>query len=114
MLRQTNRTTDYYITVEFTNSTTKETEEVDVYPSYELFMDALQDYFARYYSVKLNGTDNAIWNFFVKLSEYASRDLFQDLIDDEEFYTSLKEKYMNSYEYDDDEEEYFNNLDEEI
>lgn len=114
MLRQTNRTTDYYISVEFTNPDTKETDEVDVYPSYELFMKTLTEYFARYYSVKLNGSDNAIWNFFVKLSEYADKDLFEELMGENEFLSLLKEKYMNSYEYDDDENEYYNNFDEDF
>ena len=114
MLRQTNRTTDYYISVEFTNPDTKETDEVEVYPSYELFMKTLNEYFSRYYSVKLNGSDNAIWNFFVKLSEYADKDLFEELMEENEFLSLLKEKYMNSYEYDDDENEYYNNLNEDF
>lgn len=113
MLSESNNTTEYSIQVEFTHPDSKETEVVEVYPSFQLFMKTFNAYVKSKFNVTMSGNDNAIWNMFVDFSEYAGKNLFEMFMDDEDFVNELKKNYLNSTEYEADIEDWtteFNQL----
>lgn len=98
--------TGFDLEVTFTHPETGETQETYVYIPFEVYVEALRQYCANYKDVALDGTDNRIWNLFADID--GALDYF---CEDEYFLDICRELYENSYEYEEDFEEWKDDYD---
>ena len=93
-----NDRTNYNMTVKFVHPDTKEVQEVEVYIPFDVFVESVVEYMDRFKMVSIDGTNADVWNMFIDLDE----NVFDDLVDDEEFIKICYAKYKKSDEIDDD------------
>lgn len=90
--------TDYNMTVKFVHPDTKEVQEVEVYIPFDVFVESVVEYMDRFKMVSIDGTNADVWNMFIDLDE----NIFDDLVEDEDFIKICYAKYKKSDEIDDD------------
>ena len=94
--------TPYEMTVTFVHPETRESQKVDVYIPFDVFVESVVEYMDRYKMVTIDGTNTDVWNMFIELNE----DVFDDLVEDENFIEICYKKYKESSEIDDDFDEW--------
>lgn len=95
-MRKNNRT-GFDMEVEFTHPETGETETSYVDIPFTIFIESLREFCEIRKEVVLDGTDTDVWNLFADIDG-----ALEHFVDDEDFIEMCKEKYMNSYEYEED------------
>lgn len=96
-----NNRTNSLMYVEFEYEGTK--EEVSIWIPFPIFVDAIRETFSDNL-IKLDGTDNSIWNMFVDLG------IIDEFEDNEEFIKHCQELYKHSKYRDEDYEEWVEEL----
>lgn len=59
---------------------------------FEVFIEAVKDYFDKHFDVVLDGKDKDIWNMLVDLGERVNADIIQEFIEDDEIIKELQDK----------------------
>lgn len=103
------------VSFKFKNKITGANTMFDYEVPYEMFIEAVKDYFDKHFDVTVDGRDKDVWNMFVDLGEKLDADVIQTFMDDKEIVNDLKDKLeddahekfdeMCEEEADDDEEE---------
>lgn len=83
---------------EFKNKITQEDVRFEYEVPFEIFIEAVKEYFDFHYGVTLDARDNKIWNMLVDLGEMVNEDLVQEFIDNEDIQESLREKVKEEAE----------------
>lgn len=60
--------------------------------SFEVFIEAVKDYFDKHFDVVLDGKDKDVWNMLVDLGERVNADIIQEFIEDDEIIKELQDK----------------------
>ena len=97
---KTNRT-GFDMEYTFTHPSTRESENCSVDIPFDIFCEAIRQYSEIYCDVVLDGTDKNVWNLFARIS--GGLDSFYE---DEDFINICKELYKDSYECEEDFEEW--------
>jgi len=92
--------TDYTFYYKFTNPEEDFSEECLVHAPFDIFMKVMHDFCLANYGVNIDGTDNSVWNLF------CNTNLFDDLMEDEDFIFDLSSAYEHSPYFEEDEEEW--------
>lgn len=87
--------TNYSMYVTFTHPETGYSEEEMVWIPFDIFVEGIRHY-CEFADVGIDGTDKNIWNLMVDLE---CLDRFED---DENFIEFCKEKYLDSYYFEED------------
>lgn len=59
---------------------------------FEVFIEAVKDYFDKHFDVVLDGKDKDIWNMLVDLGERVNADIIQEFIEDDEIIKELQDR----------------------
>ena len=59
---------------------------------FEVFIEAVKDYFDKHFDVVLDGKDKDVWNMFVDLGEKVNADIIQEFIEDDEIIKELQDR----------------------
>lgn len=59
---------------------------------FEVFIEAVKDYFDKHFDVVLDGKDKNVWNMLVDLGERVNADIIQEFIEDDEIIKELQDK----------------------
>lgn len=80
------------VSFKFKNKITGADTMFDYEVPYEMFIEAVKDYFDKHFDVTVDGRDKDIWNMLVDLGEKLDADVIQTFMDDKEIADDLKDK----------------------